>query len=43
MPPFPERTDHSFESPGALDRFYQHSTDWKRYATFDTFRRTIHC
>jgi len=40
MPSFPEHTDHSFESPRALDRFNQHSTDWKRDATFDAFRRT---
>src|SRR6266851_1506485 len=37
MPAFPVHTDHSFESPVALDRFNQHSTGWKRYAKVSNF------
>src|SRR5260370_13848552 len=37
MPPFPVHTDHSSESPVALDRFNQHSTGWKRCTTIGNF------
>src|SRR5260370_42384793 len=37
MPPFPVHTDHSSESPVALDGFNQHSTGWKRHTTISNF------